>query len=102
MGVLFLFRAAPYGVPGSRNASLKRRRACFLSLNVVPREEAPKEKPLCARTGLFDSVAMSVSTSKKMKRETTAQRRPAKSERKNDAFSEKRQTVRFKTRSVSN
>ncbi|WP_299391770.1 hypothetical protein, partial [uncultured Desulfovibrio sp.] len=43
-----------------------------------------------------------VSPLKKVKREAAAQRRPAKSERKNSAFSAKRQAVWFETRSVSN
>ena len=39
---------------------------------------------------------------KKAKREAAAQRRPAQSERKNRAFSTKRQAVCFETQSVSN
>ena len=38
----------------------------------------------------------------KVKREAAAQRRPAKSERKNRVFSAKRQAVWFEMRSVSN
>ena len=38
---------------------------------------------------------------KKVKREAAAQRRPAKSERKNRFFSAKRQAVWFETHSIS-
>ena len=44
----------------------------------------------------------SVATLKKVKREAAAQRRPAKSERKNRAFSAKRQAVWFEMQSISN
>ena len=44
----------------------------------------------------------SVSTLKKEKREAAAQRRPAQSERKNRAFSAKRQAVWFEMQSISN
>ena len=44
----------------------------------------------------------SVLTLKKVKREAAVQRRPAQSERKNCAFSAKRQAVWFETQSVSN
>ena len=43
-----------------------------------------------------------VSTLKKVKREAAAQRRPARSERKNRAFSAKRQAVWFEMQSISN
>ena len=49
-----------------------------------------------------ERVAQGVSTLKKMKREAAAQRRPARSERKNRAFSAKRQAVWFETHAVSN
>ncbi|HIX39525.1 MAG TPA: hypothetical protein H9857_01735, partial [Candidatus Desulfovibrio intestinigallinarum] len=52
--------------------------------------------------GLPSDELQSVSTLKKVKREAAAQRRPARSERKNRAFSAKRQAVWFGMRSISN
>ena len=50
----------------------------------------------------FGEMYQSVSTLKKVKREAAAQRRPAKSERKNRAFSAKRQAVWFEMQRISN